>query len=856
MCEKVISLIDMDCFYVQVETRENPSLKGKPAAVVQYNTWKGGGIIAVNYEARAMGVTRQMRGDQAREKCPDIVLVQVPEVREKADLTKYRNAGREVIQVLNQFGAVVERASIDEAYLDLSSLVDRRLEESRELEASQLPNTYIGGCKDERSQALLDWLAEVRSSEGSELDLRLAVGAAIVEEMRAAVFQQTQFRCSAGIAHCKTLAKLCCGLNKPNKQTVLPQSAVATLYDSLPITKVRGLGGKLGESVVTELGVETMGQLAALTLRQIGASFEEKTAHWLHLLGRGFDNEEVCERELPKSIGCSKNFRGPDMLDSRAKVKERLGKLLEELTERILKDRDAHNRTARGLSVGANVEGLGFVSRAGPLHSYNYEKLCRDAFALLSKLNTAPEGSEAWTPPLKNISVSASKFEDLNATLGNTQSVATYFRRSTNAGGADETVTASPASQTRLRTPTPVPSENIAFRTMEKLEASSDASSKHSFLATSPACDDVSSNHHAPHVQVGGDNDAAAGKKSGHTRPAVVASGGSFFRRKLAEMREEKEKKEKIVSQVGEKSGSLPQPETSADAAAAAPVTVKVTSDILGVPLEEEREEEACGVDMGELIPNLENFDPAILDLLPVHVRRLADKRLDYLRAYAKSRTLCRTVILANSDRQPTVPKVKPPQRESEEVSLARPSGAQLRLIDIDTQERTDPSALTNGVAEVTRQVELTEPTDGLKLGDNATTCDNVESLPTNGVAVQAVNETVPANRVSAAETLLSVEGTVSHRSEEDDVVVCRQCGCPVSPFELPEHLDFHLAEQLQEQEGGSSRGPLAVRTVLLPSSLGGKRKRTAGGVEASRDSSAKKRSRSGVDISKFFTKK
>ena len=50
---------------------------------------------------------------------------------------------------------------------------------------------------------------------------------------------------------------------------------------------MRGLGGKLGESVVSELGVETMGQLAALSLRQISAKFEEKTAHWLHLLGRG-----------------------------------------------------------------------------------------------------------------------------------------------------------------------------------------------------------------------------------------------------------------------------------------------------------------------------------------------------------------------------------------------------------------------------------------------------------------------------------------------------------------------------------------------------------------------------------------
>ena len=66
--EPVIALLDMDCFYVQVEARENPALVGVPAAVVQYKTWKGGGIIAVNYEARAAGVTRQMRGDEVTRK--------------------------------------------------------------------------------------------------------------------------------------------------------------------------------------------------------------------------------------------------------------------------------------------------------------------------------------------------------------------------------------------------------------------------------------------------------------------------------------------------------------------------------------------------------------------------------------------------------------------------------------------------------------------------------------------------------------------------------------------------------------------------------------------------------------------
>ena len=43
--KRVVVLIDMDCFYVQVEQRRNPQIKGKPCAVVQYNAWKGGGLF-------------------------------------------------------------------------------------------------------------------------------------------------------------------------------------------------------------------------------------------------------------------------------------------------------------------------------------------------------------------------------------------------------------------------------------------------------------------------------------------------------------------------------------------------------------------------------------------------------------------------------------------------------------------------------------------------------------------------------------------------------------------------------------------------------------------------------------------
>ncbi|KAL0442298.1 UNVERIFIED_CONTAM: DNA polymerase eta [Sesamum latifolium] len=120
---RVIAHVDMDCFYVQVEQRKQPTLRGHPTAVVQYNSWLGGGLIAVGYEARKFGVKRSMRGDEAKKVCPDIQLVQVPVARGKADLGVYRNAGSEVVSILSRKGRC-ERASIDEVYLDLTEAAE------------------------------------------------------------------------------------------------------------------------------------------------------------------------------------------------------------------------------------------------------------------------------------------------------------------------------------------------------------------------------------------------------------------------------------------------------------------------------------------------------------------------------------------------------------------------------------------------------------------------------------------------------------------------------------------------------------------------------------------------------------
>ena len=134
--------------------------------------------------------------------------MRVPEGRGKADLTKYRDAGKEVIEVLVGFGAIVERASIDEAYIDITTLVEERQREIVTFGESLLPNTFVVGhdsSKEVRREGVETWLRS-NEKDGLSDNTRLAVGAAIMEEMRKAVYDKTGFRCSAGIAHNKVRA--------------------------------------------------------------------------------------------------------------------------------------------------------------------------------------------------------------------------------------------------------------------------------------------------------------------------------------------------------------------------------------------------------------------------------------------------------------------------------------------------------------------------------------------------------------------------------------------------------------------------------------------------------------------------
>uniref|UniRef100_A0A6N2JWZ8 DNA polymerase eta n=1 Tax=Salix viminalis TaxID=40686 RepID=A0A6N2JWZ8_SALVM len=439
---RIIAHVDLDCFYVQVEQRKQPELRGLPTAVVQYNEWKGGALIAVSYEARKLGVSRHMRGDDAKEVCPQIHLVQVPVARGKADLNIYRNAGSEVVSILARKGRC-ERASIDEVYLDLTDSAEAMLRETppESLESinEEARKSHILGLKSEDANDAQEnaskWL---RRSDANHQDKLLACGALIVAELRMEVLKEAQFTCSAGVAHNKMLAKLVSGMNKPAQQTVVPSSSVKRLLESLPIKKMKQLGGKLGTSLQTDLGVNTVGDLLKFSEEKLQERFGINTGTWLWNIARGINGEEVQGRLLPKSHGAGKSFPGPRALKTIASVQHWLNQLCDELNERICFDLDQNKRIAHTFTVYASAykscdseSYKKFPSKSCPLR-YGTAKIQEDAFNLFQAglreyigspgVKTLGHHHNGWG--ITSLSVSASKIVAIPSGTG---SITKYF---------------------------------------------------------------------------------------------------------------------------------------------------------------------------------------------------------------------------------------------------------------------------------------------------------------------------------------------------------------------------------------------------------------------------------------------
>ncbi|XP_061751416.1 DNA polymerase iota isoform X10 [Nerophis ophidion] len=208
LTHKVILHFDLDCFYAQVEMLRNPALRDVPLGIQQKYI-----IVTCNYVARQQGVTKLMSVTDAKEKCPQLVLVK------GEDLTHYREMSYQVTDLLLSFCPSVERLGFDENYVDITEMIEKRLADTPQSSFSFQGHVYnVAGDA-----------ADAKASIHPEL----ALGSHIAAELREAVRSRLGLTGCAGIAANKLLAKLVSGAFKPNQQTTLLPENVGDIMGAL-----------------------------------------------------------------------------------------------------------------------------------------------------------------------------------------------------------------------------------------------------------------------------------------------------------------------------------------------------------------------------------------------------------------------------------------------------------------------------------------------------------------------------------------------------------------------------------------------------------------------------------------------
>src|SRR5438105_12404561 len=113
MADRCVAHLDMDAFYVSVELRRRPELRGQPVIVA--GTGPRSVVTTASYEARRFGVGSAMPAARARRLCPDGVFL-------APDFAYYREVSREVMALVRAHARTVEVVGLDEAYLELTGL--------------------------------------------------------------------------------------------------------------------------------------------------------------------------------------------------------------------------------------------------------------------------------------------------------------------------------------------------------------------------------------------------------------------------------------------------------------------------------------------------------------------------------------------------------------------------------------------------------------------------------------------------------------------------------------------------------------------------------------------------------------
>jgi DNA polymerase IV len=298
--------VDMDAFFVSVEELYDPSLIGKPV-VVGGAADQRGVVSAASYAARKFGVHSAMPLRTAYQLCPQAVFVE-------GHPDRYRKYSNLVKEVLHQFTPLVEMASIDEAYLDMTGT--ERLHGPPLLAAHKLHN---------------------------------------------AIKAATALNNSIGAATSRLLAKVCSDQAKPHGIVWIPPGAEAAFLAPLDVRKIPGVG-KVTEQKLHRLGIRQVGDMAALEPKFLAEHFGQ----WGLALGgksKGLDaggwfQGEIGEEQDPKSISHEHTF-SVDTADA-----DTLEAALAHLSEKVGRRLREHGLWARTIQLKLRYSDFSTFTRA------------------------------------------------------------------------------------------------------------------------------------------------------------------------------------------------------------------------------------------------------------------------------------------------------------------------------------------------------------------------------------------------------------------------------------------------------------------------------------------------------------
>ena len=259
MANRCVAHLDMDAFYVSVELRRRPELRGQPVIVA--GTGPRSVVTTASYEARRFGVGSAMPAARARRLCPHGVFL-------APDFAYYREASREVMANVRALVDIVEVVGLDEAYLDLTGL----------------PAPHAG-----------------------------------MRRLAARIERDTGLGCSIGIGPSKLVAKVASDAEKPRGFVVLTREQAFERFGSSPCALVPGIGPKTAERL-RALGVQTLAALAAAPVSQLAPHFGARLAAELRRRAQFEDDSPVSEERKvvseSRELTFDQDIRDPQRLEA------------------------------------------------------------------------------------------------------------------------------------------------------------------------------------------------------------------------------------------------------------------------------------------------------------------------------------------------------------------------------------------------------------------------------------------------------------------------------------------------------------------------------------------------------------